>query len=157
VVDAETITPQGRTATATLQCLLTATMKSLSPMAGPKQVLYRFDDAEEAQAQVPSAPVGGDDPGLYMAVKALVQPGPPNQQRYFIPGVSTQVVNCIAVCFPVWLMYGTNSKDDIEARKGLIEDALFFRLIWGTNKQTRAELRDKLQDLYYRLKNGGQV
>lgn len=154
IVNPENIAPDGKTAIDVLQELLVTTSASLNVTPQLKQIAYSFGSPANDQATVPGLPVGGDDKGLVASVRALVQASPPNQQKYFTPGVAIQVVNCIAVCLPIWLTYGTNSATDINARTRLIGTAIYFDLIWGTVRRTRNELRDNLQDLYYRIRNG---
>ena len=87
----------------TLITLIEATRSSLDPPGGvlATGVAYHFDAADNAAA--PSVPLRPDT-GLMSAVQTLVK-----DTRYFKPGSTTQVVNCVAVCLPVWTVYTSQS------------------------------------------------
>jgi hypothetical protein len=107
------VTPQGITAIKTLRMMLDATQTSLNPTVRITaiQVAYRTGKAQASQSQVPSLSLSKTDAGLIHEVQALVR-----QPRYFTPGSTTQTVNCIAVCWPVWVVYSTNNPVDVQQR-----------------------------------------
>ena len=133
----------------TLISLITATSASLDATPGPHVagVAYRVWATDTSEA--PSVPLRLNT-GLLGAVQVLVK-----DTRYFKPGSTTQVVNCVAVCLPIWTVYTSESASDVSQRTQLIASALYFRLIWGTIAETRTELAHKLQSIYSSVHGGG--
>jgi hypothetical protein len=139
-----------------LHDLLAATATSLDPHPAtnvtPVAFLY---DGQQATPPPPGVALSQDNSSLIAAVRQLVHPDAPAQPKYFTPGITSQIVNCIAVCLPIWLVYTGNDATNIGQRKRLIGSAIYFGLIHGTVPAFRSELRDKLQDLYHRVMMGG--
>lgn len=137
------------TALLALTSILDTTRQSLTP---PDAALYRpasysTGGGQPSSAAVPSFPLGQNDAGLISEVQYLV-----SQPRYFTPGSTTQTINCIAVCWPVWVVYGSNSDSDVRNRTSLIASALYFGLIRGVRHGIYGELSAKLQDIYVNRK-----
>lgn len=112
----------GRNAKDTLIGLLEATKRSLALTEAPALVLTSGGSFKVGAA----APVVLFDEGLYGRVKTVV-----NTPGYFRWGTFIQVLNCIAVCTPIWLSYPGAEKKDL--RRRLIGEALQY-LVWGVLK-----------------------
>lgn len=133
----------------TLIGLIDATRSSLDATPGSHVADVAYRIGAEGSSEVPSVPLRPDT-GLLGAVQALVR-----DTRYFKPGSTTQVVNCVAVCLPIWMFYTSESASDVSQRTRLIASALYFRLIWGTIAEARTELAHKLQNIYSSVHGGG--
>jgi len=133
------------TAIDSLACILDTTVRSLGSanIAGLRPVSWSLGSDDQVSTPVPSFPLGQNDAGLIAEVQGLVQ-----QPRYFTPGSTTQTINCIAVCFPVWVVYSSNSDSDVRTRTALIESALYFGLVAGVQRGVWNELAGKLQGIY---------
>lgn len=128
-----------------LSSILEITRKSLVP---PETALfhpasYSSGDGQPASNAVPSLSLNQTNAGLVAEVQQLVR-----QPRYFTPGSTTQTINCIAVCWPVWIVYPSNGPDDVANRTSLIASALYFGLIRGAKRDVFSELSAKLQGIY---------
>lgn len=146
LVETESVhSPDGKTAIEVLQVMLHTTLTSLTAasMTGVMRVAYAPSGAAGSDNLIPSVSLSKTDAGLIKRVQALVR-----QPKYFAPGSTTQTVNCIAVCWPVWLVYSSDNPTDVQQRTSLIASALYFNLIWGTIPETHGELTDQLQPLY---------
>jgi hypothetical protein len=131
-----------------LRMILSATSKSLSKGVDAihtKHVSYGRGGTLDTRNQPPAVDLSQSDLGLIGRVQQLVHQTDP---RLFSPGVETQTINCIAACWPIWIVYNSNSEDDRKNRVGLIGSVVAFGLIRGTVREMHAQLKMKLQSLY---------
>jgi hypothetical protein len=130
----------------TLDQLLDATLKSLAPAATAQLVSHLGADTPSQILSKPnSISLTKSDPTLINKVREIVE-----NPRYFSPkGSTTQIVDCIAVCWTVWVVYSSDSAYDVDQRRSLIASALYFRLIWGTVAEAHEELANQLQKVYW--------
>jgi hypothetical protein len=135
---------EGFSALESLRFLLHATQKSLtsSAEASARGIAYRIGEEKPNTGQVHSVPLSGP---IFERVQAVVN-------SYFTPGTTTQAVRCIAVCWPVWVVYSSNSQEDKNQRNALIASALYWRLIWKTKPDRQEELTNELAELYMKVR-----
>jgi hypothetical protein len=140
--------PYGTTPLDALRGILNDTRTSLRP-AALQPAAYNFGGPPD-DGKVPGVALN-QDPGLIEKIRQLVRDG-----KYFNPGSTTQIVNCIAVCLPVWIAYRGNTPDKVSDRKRIIASAIFWGLIRGIKSDDHPDLADKLQGIYEES-NGDRV
>jgi hypothetical protein len=147
VIGDEPASEAGLPAIEALKGMLEATQTSLSKPGGASamHVSYQSGGEQPSPSQPPSVNLSDSDSGLIGKVQNLVQQ---NNPKYFESGISTYTINCIAVCWPIWVVYSTDTQQDLEQRKRLIASALAFGLIRGTFRNYHPELTMKLQGIY---------
>jgi len=134
----------GLSALDSLDTILALSSKSIAVYSTSTTVDIAYSiRGSEQQSQPESVNLSQGDKGLIGRVQQLVQQREP---RFFSPGVWVQVINCIAVCWPIWVVYGSDSASDLENRTALIASALAFGLMPGTERHE--DLKKRLQSIY---------
>jgi hypothetical protein len=143
----ESASEAGVTAIEALGMMLEATQTSLSKPEGASAIhaSYQAGGGQPSPSQPPSVNLSDSDSGLIAKVQSLVQQ---NNPKYFESGISTYTINCIAVCWPIWVVYSTDTPQDRQQRERLIASALAFGLIRGTVRNYHSKLIVELQGVY---------
>lgn len=128
-------------AKSTLEILLRAIVGSLQVEEVIRPTAYLFSEGA-GLTNVPSAALDRSNATLINRVRSVVT----NPNKYFSPGSGLQVINCIAVCWPIWTFYLAD--DDTSTRTDLIQSALNLGLFWGAERSWFTKIAADLQGAY---------
>jgi hypothetical protein len=134
------VTAEGFSARDTLDRLLMVVIASLNTAPVPAGASFAETSGNNPGAGLRSASLDKSNATLIEYVRAVVQ-----NPAFFSPGVTIQIINCILVCWPVWLFYLADN--EAPTRQRLIASALKFGLCPGALPPV-GQVANQLQDVY---------